>query len=128
MKKILVVDDDVDIREAARAVLESAGYQFVGASNGEEGLEKARQEKPDLIILDVMMKTFTEGFHIAHKIRRDEALKDTPIIVLSAIGEKSGFEFSPETDEDYLPVDIFIDKPFDPEDLLEKVSKLLAQK
>jgi len=127
-KCILIVDDDPDIFEAARAVLESAGYKVMWATNGEDGIRTARESKPDLIILDVMMRTFTEGFRVGYELKKDPALKSIPVIFLSAIAEKSGMRFSKEEDQEYLPGELFLEKPFDPEDLLKKVSELIGKR
>jgi CheY-like chemotaxis protein len=127
-KKILVVDDDPDIVETTKTVLETAGYEVATAANGTEGLEKARAIKPDLMVLDIMMDKETEGFHVSYELKSDEATKDITILVLTAVGQKSGFSFSTETDGDYLPVDAFIEKPLEPKMLLKKVADLLARK
>jgi len=129
MAKILIVDDDPDIVLATRLSLERAGHQVIAASNGSEGLEKLKAERPDLIILDVMMDTATEGFQLALKLRsRDPAseladYRDIPILMLTAIHSTTPLRFGPE--EDYLPVDDFVDKPIDPDLLVRKVEALL---
>ena len=91
MAKILIIDDDVDIVTAARLTLESAKHQVISASSGKEGLEKIKAEHPDLIILDVMMETHTEGFQLALKLHSPDPsselkeFKNTPILMMSAI-------------------------------------------
>lgn len=131
MAKILIVDDDPDIVLATRLSLERAGHQVTSASNGAEGLEKLTAERPDLIILDVMMDTATEGFQLALKLRsRDPAselaaYRDIPILMLTAIHSTTPLRFGPE--EDYLPVDDFVDKPIDPDLLVRKVEALLKR-
>lgn len=131
MAKILIVDDDPDIVLATRLSLERAGHQVTSASNGAEGLEKLKAERPDLIILDVMMDTATEGFQLALKLRsRDPAselaaYRDIPILMLTAIHSTTPLRFGPE--EDYLPVDDFVDKPIDPDVLVKKVDALLKR-
>lgn len=127
-KKILVVDDDPDIVETTKAILETEGYQVLTAADGTEGLAKAREAKPDLMILDVMMDRETEGFHVSYELKKDEKTKAMPIIMLTAIGAKSGFKFSAETDGDYLPVEAFLEKPLEPKKLLETVAEFLAKK
>ncbi|MFH0964773.1 MAG: response regulator [Planctomycetota bacterium] len=126
-KRILVVDDDPDAVTVARTVLESAGYTVEGAANGDEAFSKIAKKRPDLIILDVMMRSDTEGFHVSYKLRSDKDLKNIPVIMLSAIGQKTGMEFAPEKDEDYLPVEEFISKPMEPADLLAKVGRLIGK-
>ena len=126
-KRILVVDDDPDIVDTTKTILEAAGYQVATAANGTEALAAARKSAPDVMILDIMMDKETEGFHVAYELKGDEKTKDIKILVLTAVGQKSGFKFSPETDEDYLPVDGFMEKPLEPKALVKKVSELVAK-
>ena len=132
--KILIIDDDPDIVEAMRMPLEANDYIVITANCGKEGLQKAREEIPDLIILDVMMETDTEGFHVAYELRSEEpdseykGCRNIPILMITAISQKKGMNFSPEKDEAFLPVDDFIEKPVQPKDLLKKVAELLASK
>jgi CheY-like chemotaxis protein len=129
MAKILIVDDDPDMVLAARLCLERAGYQVIEASNGAAALEAVKTQKPNLIILDVMMDTTTEGFQIALKLRSPAPDSEyaeyakIPIIMLTAIHTTSPVRFGP--DKEYLPVDAFIEKPLDPDKLVKQVEKLL---
>lgn len=131
--KILIIDDDPDIVEAMRMPLEANSYEVISASSGKEGMQKVKDEVPDLIILDVMMETQTEGFHVAYKLRSEEPnseykeYKNIPIIMITAISSKTGMKFSLEKDEEFLQVDDFVEKPIQPKELLEKVSKLLKR-
>jgi CheY-like chemotaxis protein len=130
MAKILIIDDDPDMVLAAQMTLEAAGHDIYTAASGTEGLEKIKEVRPDLIILDVMMDTTTEGFHVSLQLRSPDAqseykeFKDIPIIMLTAIHTTTPLRFGPE--QDYLPVDVFLDKPLDPDVLLAKVEELLA--
>jgi len=130
MAKILMIDDDPDILTAIRIPLEATGHDFYTAASGEEGLEKIKTLNPDLIILDVMMETATEGFHVAQKLRSRApdaeyaAYQNIPILMLTAIHTTTPLRFAP--DEDYLPVDAFLDKSADPDVLLAKVDELLG--
>ncbi len=130
--KILLVDDDPDLIEAMRMVLEGAGYDCVHALSGARALELLPREKPDLMVLDVMMDDMTEGFHVAYRIRKPEAglesFVDIPIIMVTAIGQRTGMKFDRLTDGEYLPVDEFLEKPVQPSVLVEKVRGLLARK
>jgi len=126
-KTILIVDDDADFVEATRVVLESAGYAVESASNGKEGLAHLKKGGADLLVLDVMMTHDTEGFHIAQEIRANPATAKVPIVMLTGISQKTGFAFSPETDADYMPVDAFLEKPVDPDVLLQTIAKALNQ-
>ncbi len=133
-QKILIIDDDSDIVEAMRMPLEANAYNVITASNGKEGLQRAKDEIPDLIILDVMMETDTEGFHVAYELRSEEPdseykdCRNIPLLMITAISQKKGMNFSPEKDEAFLPVDDFIEKPVQPQDLLKKVAELFAAK
>jgi CheY-like chemotaxis protein len=129
MAKILMIDDDPDILTAIRIPLEASGHKFFEARSGAEGLEKVKEIHPDLIILDVMMETATEGFQLSHTLRDRSPgseyaeFRDIPILVLTAIHTTTPLRFAP--DEDYLPVDAFLDKSADPDQLLAKVDELL---
>lgn len=129
-KRILLVDDDPDIRLATRLPLESAGYQVFEAVNFSDGQAAVKKIKPDLIILDVMMDTTTAGFQFAldlHSTSPDSEFKeykDIPIIMLTAIHSTTPMRFSP--DADYLPVQVFLEKPVDPDVLLKTARKLLG--
>jgi CheY-like chemotaxis protein len=131
MARILVIDDDPDIVTAVTLALTSAGHQVVAANSGKEGLEKIQAEKPELIILDVMMETHTEGFQLALKLHSPDPaselkqFKNIPILMLTAIHSTTPLHYEP--DIDYLPVDLFVDKPIDPDDLINKVSWVLAR-
>ncbi len=133
--KILVVDDDPDIVESIRLVLESAGYEVESAGTIEEGFEKVESWRPDLILLDIMMPDGTEGFHFVWKLRNQypDEVKDTPILVLSAIHSTTRLRFYPEQSDgtyepgEYLPVQGFIDKPVEPSTLLKEIEKILSE-
>ena len=127
-KTILVVDDDPDIVETSKTILEKAGYKVETAENGTQALAKAKSVRPDLVLLDIMMDKETEGFHVAYDLKGDDKTSAVKILVLTNVAKKSGFKFSPETDEDYLPVDGFMEKPLEPKKLLAKVKELLGEK
>ncbi len=124
-KKIMIIDDDIDLVEAMRITLESGGYDVIDAQDGQKGLEIVKKEKPDLLILDVMMGTLDEGFHVAYQIRNDAEIKDIPILMITAVGAQTGFEFDMQRDEDFLPVNEFIEKPVNPKVLLDTVKRNL---
>ena len=125
-KTVIVIDDDIDILDATRITLEHAGFRVETAASGSEGLQKIRRGGIDLIILDVMMARETEGFQIAQDLKADPKLKKIPILMMTSVGAKSGFKFDPKKDGDYLPVEDYVDKPVDPEQLLLRVKKLLG--
>jgi len=129
MAKVLIVDDDPDIVEAMKIVLENKEYRVSVAKDGEEGLRKAEIEKPDLIILDVMMETKDKGFEVARKIKRNKSLGHIPIIMLTAIKQNTGLDFKKEAGDDvWLPVDDYCDKPLNPEQLISKVEQFIKIK
>jgi len=125
-KKILIIDDDIDLVEAMRLTLENEGFEVIDAQDGQKGLEKIDKEHPDLVLLDVMMETQDEGFHIAYQIRNNPDTADLPIIMLTAVGQETGFKFDKDKDEDFLPVNEFLEKPVSPDALLESVKKGLG--
>jgi len=126
-KKVLLVDDEVDFVEINRVALENKGYQVVVAYNGKEAVERALKEKPDVIILDVMMATQTEGFDVARQVRTHKEMQDTPIIMLTAIRERMDIKWKIEPDKEWLPVTEFLEKPVPPERLIGKVEQMLRR-
>ncbi|MCG3177930.1 MAG: Alkaline phosphatase synthesis transcriptional regulatory protein PhoP [Phycisphaerae bacterium] len=121
MAKILLIDDDVDFVEVNKALLESSNHQVVYAHNGDDGKRLAVAEKPDVVILDVMMTTRTEGFHVARDLRANPATRNIPIVMLTAVNQEVPWKFGP--DEVWLPVDEFMEKPVRPDALLAAVKK-----
>ncbi len=121
MFKILIVDDDPDMVEAGRIVLEREGYEVEGASNVTEGLAKLEETNPDLLILDVMMEEPDDGLRFARRVRRDG--KTLPILMLTSVNVALGLQIG--KDEEIVPVDEFVEKPVEPAVLIEKVGRLL---
>jgi two-component system, OmpR family, alkaline phosphatase synthesis response regulator PhoP len=126
-KKILLIDDDVDLIELNRALLTVMGYEVHVAFNGEEGMSKVAEIAPDLILLDVMMNSPGEGFEVARKIKGDAATCHIPVVMLSAVNNESGFSLRVGPDKSWNPVDAFIDKPVRKEQLLKTVRALLSK-
>ena len=126
MAKILIVDDDIELIDATRAVLESHGHAVIAAHDGEQGFKKAKTEKPDLLLLDVMMKHDNEGFEIARRLKEDKDTNKLPVIIITGIKKAKGLPFSFEPDKDWLPVSAVLDKPVKPEKLLKTVEKALS--
>ena len=125
--RILIIDDDPDITEAMTVVLENKGYEVRCAGDSDEGMERLKEARPDLIILDVMMRTSQEGFEFSREIKQNAQFKDIPILMLTAVKQKKGLDFKPEAgDEAWLPVQAFLDKPVKPDMLIEKVQDLLS--
>ncbi len=125
--KVLLIDDDTDFVEINRLALEKAGYNVIYAHEGKKGMQLAWEEKPDLIVLDVMMTDDTEGFHLAKELRSRERLRDIPIIMVSGIREEMDIKWKFEPDEDFLPVTEFIDKPIAPAALVAKVNEIIKK-
>jgi CheY-like chemotaxis protein len=135
MARILLVDDDRDLTESLKQVLRHQGYEVSVAHSGEEGLKKLLQDRPDLIILDVMMETDTAGFEAVYKIRNERPdskyrdFKNIPIILLTAIDQVTNARFSLDQKESFLPgLNEFLTKPVDLDELMDKVAQCLQSK
>lgn len=127
--KIIMVDDDPDYVQVVRTLLENENYFVVTAHNKTEGLQKIKAEKPDLIILDVMMYSWQDGFEMSRQLKKDPQLNNIPILMLTVVGEKTGIDFkSMAGDSTWIPVDVFLEKPVEPDVLLGEVKKLLSSK
>ncbi len=132
MATILMVDDDADLVSAVKVLLEAHGHQVHSAPNGEQGLRCLRETTPDLIILDVMMDRYTEGFRFSQTLRDSEegspyaAYRSVPILVLTSIHRTTAHRFAPH--EGSLPVDAFLEKPVPTEQLLQTIDVLLAHR
>jgi CheY-like chemotaxis protein len=124
-RTILVIDDDIDLVEIIRVTLEGEGFKVIDAQNGARGLRLASDEIPDLIILDVMMGEIDEGFQVAYELRNREETREIPILMLTAVVDQTGFDFDPEKDAEFLPVNEFIQKPVAPRELVDLVRKHL---
>jgi len=126
--KILVIDDDPDFQEAVTAILKSASHKVVSALSPAEGKEKVLSEKPDLVLLDIMMDSLFDGYSLCHAIKTSPefaAVKDTPVIFISAVKELAGSRYQFQSEEQGLTgPDDYIDKPVKPEDLLARIEKL----
>ena len=127
-KKVLVVDDELDMRTYITTLLETNGYKPVSAINGVEGLEIARREKPALIILDVMMPK-ESGINMYRELKNDPELSNIPVIILSALSKKTFFHSQKVLDEykeEKIPEPAtYIEKPPEPEELLEEIRNCL---
>ena len=124
--KILLVDDDADFVESTRTVLESKPYDVIVASNGDEGIKKAREARPDLIILDIIMPV-KDGFTAAEQLKKDPQLIRIPTIMLTAFAEKHAEASMPVSRGLNLEAEDYIEKPVTPEELLARVEKQLKK-
>jgi two-component system, OmpR family, alkaline phosphatase synthesis response regulator PhoP len=120
-KKVLMIDDDPEFIDAITNILDAKGYDVVSANDGKDGVAKAKQEKPDIILLDVMMTTKSEGFDVARELSKDANLKGTPVIMLTGVRKEMNLPFGFEPDADWLPVKAFLEKPVKPETLLKTI-------
>lgn len=127
-KKVLVVDDELDMRTFITTLLETSGFKPIAATDGVEGLEAARSRKPAVIILDVMMPKLS-GISMYRDLKNDPELKDIPVIMLSALSKKTFFH-SQEVLDEYKSEKIpepaaYIEKPADADELLEAIQNCL---
>lgn len=124
-KKILFVDDDRDFLASQKIFFSSRGYEVLTAESGEEALKLLEKEIPGIIILDLMMEHFDSGFTLAHKIRKDERLKDIPLVMLSGVASATGRRFDRETESlgKWSRLDAFLDKPITGKQLLKAIEE-----
>lgn len=125
-RKILDIDDDMDVLEARKIVLEHDGFEVLQATNIKVANEILEKEKVDLIILDVMMEKNSDGFNFAQRIKMNEKLKHIPIIMATAVNQRTPFTFDIEKDGAFLPVEKFMEKPIDPDDLIKAINGFLG--
>ena len=119
MKKILLIEDNEDIRSNTAEILELSNYEVIVAENGKIGVAKALENKPDLIICDIMMPEL-DGYGVLHAVQRNESIRQTPFIFLTAKTERSDYRKGME-----LGADDYLTKPFDGTELLNAVNSRL---
>ncbi len=124
--KILVIDDDPDLVEALKMILQTGSYRVVLASDGKEGLKKVKEENPDLIILDLLLPK-ENGDVLCRELKNDPRYANIPILVLTAVAEKVSSKLFQTDRIGSLPADDYVDKPVQPQDLLCRVRRLLAR-
>lgn len=124
MAKILVVDDDPDFVKVTSKVLEKAGHTVASAGNGAKALQSMRNEKPDLVLLDIMMAYILDGLDVSREMAEDPALQDVPVIMVTSLTGVKASGLLP-TDE-YVPVDEWLTKPVEPDQLLTRVAEKLG--
>jgi CheY-like chemotaxis protein len=128
-KEVLIVDDDPDFVETMEIILQGNGYETRTAKDGEEAFKKVKEKTPDIILLDIMMKTKTDGIWVSEKIRAEKDLKEIPIITITAVNQDSEmakFSLGKEEDMEYMPVNVFMEKPIESKDLLREIKKLIG--
>jgi len=127
--KVLLIDDDEDFRASARAPLEAHGYAVLEAASGDEGLKMLRQHRPDVVLVDIMMDSASEGYGVAQAIRWQEAYQEfhsLPIIMVSSIQETPDERFAMAGEVDMIRPDIYLTKPLDIPRLLEVLKAVTA--
>jgi two-component system alkaline phosphatase synthesis response regulator PhoP len=127
MANILMVDDDKVLVTATKALLESKGYGVSTAYDGDEGLAKAKSEKPDLIILDIIMPT-KDGFSVCEQIKQDPATEEIPVLIMTTFAKDKAGTNIPASAGLSLEAEGYVDKPVNPEQLLGLIKKMLAAK
>jgi DNA-binding response OmpR family regulator len=121
MAKLLIIDDEIQLLEMVKIRLEANGYEIITANDGQEGLEKAKSEKPDLIMCDVMMPKM-DGYKVCGLLKKDTRYSKIPFILFTARAQKDDFELGLE-----IGADAYITKPFEPPVLLAKIDELLKK-
>ena len=126
---ILIVDDDYDFLEINRHILERAGYRVATAAEPKQALAQMEEEKPDLVITDLMMTSLDSGFYFARTIKEDPRYAGIPVIIATSVSSALGIDFRPRTAEDraQMHVDAYFDKPLDHAHLLATISELLGR-
>lgn len=126
-KRILVVDDDPDFLLTTGHALKAAGYEVTTADNGKDAIDQLGKGPFDLFIIDAMMSTFTEGFELAHELRRREETREKPIVMLTAIEQQFGGRFDIEKDAEALGLNALLRKPVASSDLVKNVRDLIGR-
>ncbi len=124
--KILLVDDDPDFVEATKTILEANSYDVIVAANGDEGIKTARQENPDLILLDVIMPV-EDGFTAAEQLKKDPQLNKIPIIMLTSFSSRGQETSIPRGRGLSLETEDYLEKPVEPEELLKTIKQHLKR-
>jgi len=129
-KKILLVDDDLDLLEQNKLLIGSRGYEVVTADNTEEAWKKFKEIKPDAAILDLIMEQHDSGFILSYKIKKDKHGAGIPVFLLTSATYTTGFKFDVETDEEkeWIHCDGVINKPVVIDDLVQKLESFFNQK
>ncbi|MBD3366574.1 MAG: response regulator [Candidatus Eisenbacteria bacterium] len=125
-KRILIIDDNAHFVKMNRTALEAAGYEVEAAYNAEEGFTKVEYGQPDAIVLDLMMERHDSGFKLAKKLKTHPVYRDIPVLMLTAVGEATGYRFTMEEDGYWMNTDDFADKPLPPDELISRLEKLMS--
>ena len=125
--KIVMIDDNTDFLFTMETFLKKNGFEVQTAEDGQKGLELIRKERPDLVLLDIMMETLFSGFEVCKAVRSDDDLKYIPIIGISAMGEELDIDYSQWPDYEYFRPDAFLDKPIDKQRLLQLIPEVIQK-
>ena len=125
--KLVIVDDNTDFLFTMETFLQRSGFEVLTADDGRKGLEMIRRERPDLILLDIMMETLFSGFEVLKQIRSDDNLKDIPVIGISAMGDELNINYSEWPDYEYFRPNAFLDKPVDRPRLLHMIPEVIRK-
>jgi len=124
-KKILVVDDDIDVQQQMKIILDENGFEYIVAGDIKKAWELVENESPGLILLDVMMEKDSDGFNFAQRIKSSEKFKKIPIIMVTSVNQRTPFKFGTENDGDFLPVEKFIEKPLQPDKIIDAIYQFI---
>lgn len=129
-KKILLVDDDLDLLEQNKILLESRGYEVLTASNSKEGWEVFKKTKPDACVIDLIMEEYDSGFVLCHRIKKDEHGKNIPVFILTSATYDTGFKFGASTSEEkeWINADELINKPVVIDEFVQKLETYFEMK
>ncbi|HMN24313.1 MAG: response regulator [Ignavibacteriaceae bacterium] len=129
-KKILLVDDDIDLLEQNKMLIESKGYEVITAQSGKEGFEVFKKSKPDACVIDLIMEEHDSGFILCYKIKRDEHGKNIPVFILTSATYDTGFKFSATTSEEkeWIKADALINKPVVIDEFVQKLEAFFELK
>ncbi len=125
--KILIIDDNSDYLFSMGTFLERNGFKVLKAEDGRKGLDMIKNDRPDLILLDVMMESTYSGLEVCKKVRGDSEVKDIPIIGISAMGDELGVHVDKWGNSEYFDVDEYLEKPVDKEKLLQRINVRLKK-
>ena len=129
-KKILVVDDDIDLLKQSKLSFESKGYEVFTAENVDEGWQTFQKERPEAVVIDLIMEEHDSGFILSYKIKKDEYGKNIPVFILTSATYLTGYKFGVSTDEEkeWIYCDEIINKPAVTENLIEKIENYYLKK
>ena len=125
--KIVIIDDNTDFLFTMKTFLQRNGYEILTAVDGQKGFELIKRERPDLILLDIMMETLFSGFEVCKQIRSDDDLKNIPVIGISALSDELNINYRQWPDYEYFRPNAFLDKPVDRQRLLQMIPEVIRK-